>query len=223
MPEWSLRRPLLTAGVTILVAVIVLLSAFTLLARGTFTSARLTETLSSGWVAVGVRAPEGAGGVVTVLPVGGDRLRVQALRMDAATDALSVNDAHGLSQVVGDGLRRPMAGAIILDRLAFAGLVDAVDGIDVVLDHDLVIHRVDGGIDLIDAGSRHLDGVAAATFVLSDPQGVQLHEAMLELLGRLPADPDRLSGLVRSLGYSVRATVSAATIAQWLAFWQGQL
>lgn len=221
--ESTLQRPLLTLGVIVILALVVALSAFTLLARGTFTNLRITDTLSSGWVAVGVRAPEGHGGVVTALPVGGPSLKVQPIRFDEATAALSSNDANALSQAVADAMRRPMAGAVILDRLAFAGLVDAVDGINVDLNRAVVVHRVDGSADVFEPGLRHLDGIAAATFVLSDPSGLRLHAAMNALLLELPRDHNKLTGLVRSLGMSERATVSEATFVAWLEFWESRL
>lgn len=223
MRESTLRRPLVTLAVMVILALVVSLSAFTLLARGTFTNLRITDTLSSGWVAVGVRAPEGHGGVVTALPVGGPSLKVQPIRFDEATAALSRNDANGLSQAVANAMQRPMAGAVILDRLAFAGLVDAVGGISVSLDHAIVVHRVDGSADVFEPGLRHLDGIAAATFVLSDPRGLRLYAGLNALLLELPRDRSKLTGLVRSLGMSEQATVSEATIVQWLEFWESRL
>ncbi len=223
MDESRLRRPLLTLGVITILTLIVSLSAFTLLARGTFTNLRITDTLASGWVAVGVRAPEGQGGVVTALPVGGPTLKVQSIRFDGATVALSNNDANALSQAVATAMRRPMAGAVILDRLAFAGLVDAVNGINVSLNHAIVVHRVDGSLDVFEPGLRHLDGIAASTFVLSDPRGLRLNAALKALLLELPRDHNKLTGLVRSLGMSEQATVSEATVVRWLEFWESRL
>lgn len=223
MTDSTLRRPLISLGVTLIAALVVLISAFTLIARGSFLTVGADAGLASGWVAVGVRAPEGAGGVVTLIPVGGPTVSVQPLRIDAATDALGINDAEGLRAAIGGALQRPMAGAVIFDRLAFAGLVDAVDGIVVPLDHALTVHRVDGTVDVFEPGERTLDGIAASTFALSDPTGVRLHAAVVALLAELPTDHDRLMGLVRSLGAAMRATTSAATVVQWLEFWESRL
>lgn len=219
----TLRAPLLSVALILLALVAASVSAFTLLARGTFTESRLTDTLPSGWVAVGVRAPQGAGGVVTVLPVGGPRLLLQPLRGEAATAALSDNDPHALSAAVADQLSRPMAGAVVLDRLAFAGLVDGVGGVRLHLDHALTVHRTDGSLDVYQPGLRRLDGIAAATFALSEPSGARLFRALGALLQALPRDHDRLSGLVHSLGMSMRATVSGATVVAWLESWQEHL
>lgn len=204
-------------------ALIVLLSAFTLIQRGTFLTDVVADAPAPGWVAVGVRAPESAGGVVTALNVGGPTLSVQALRIDAATDALSINDAEGLMDAIATALQRPMAGAIIFDRLAFAGLVDAVDGIEVELNHALAVHRVDGRVDVFEPGPQTLDGIAAATYALSDPSGVRLHACIDALLAELPTDHNRLTGLVKSLGSAMRATTSAATVISWLEFWESRL
>lgn len=223
MTDSTLRRPLMTVGVAIIAALVVLLSAFILIARGAIFNEFTRTAPASGWVALGIRAPEGAGGVVTVIPVGGPSLSVQALRIEAATDALGNNDVEQLRSVVGAALQRPMAGAIIFDRLAFAGLVDAVDGIRVPLDHALTVHRVDGSIDVFDAGERSLDGIAASTYALSDPTGRRLHAAVTALLTALPGDQDRLTGLVKSLGAAMRSTAGAGTVVQWMEFWESRL
>jgi hypothetical protein len=223
MADSTLRRPLITLGVIVMSLLVVLLSAFTLIQRGTFLTDKTGDAPASGWVAVGVRAPEGAGGVVTALAVGGPAFTVQPLRIDAATEALSINDAEGLSAAIATALRRPMAGAIIFDRLAFAGLVDAVDGINVSLVHALTVHRVDGSVDVFEPGQVTLDGIAASTYALSDPTGVRLHACINALVVELPTDHNRLTGLVKSLGAAMRATTSAATVVQWLEFWESRL
>lgn len=223
MADSTLRRPLITLGVMVMSALIVLLSVFTLVQRGAFLVDSADPALASGWVAIGVRAPEGQGGVVTVLPVGGPSLSVQPLRIDAATTALGINDAEGLQTAIAGHLRRPMAGAIIFDRLALAGLVDAVDGIEVPLDHAITVHRVDDSVDVFEPGLRRLDGIAAATYALSDPTGVRLNACVDALLRELPTDTDRLGGLVKSLGAAMRSTTSAATVVQWLEFWESRL
>lgn len=223
MADSTLRRPLITLGVMLISALIVLLSIFTLISRGTFLSDNTSDAPASGWVAVGVRAPESAGGVVTALNVGGPTLSVQPLRIEAATEALSINDAEGLQNAIAASLQRPMAGAIIFDRLAFAGLVDAVDGIAVNLNHALTVHRVDGSVDVFEPGQQTLDGIAAATYALSDPTGVRLHACVNALLIELPSDHDKLAGLVKSLGSAMRATTSAATVVSWLEFWESRL
>lgn len=200
----TLRRPLLTVGFGVLAAVAVLLSVFTLARTGVFeTRADSPQRIASGWVAIGVRAPESQGGVVTVIPVGGPTAVVQPLRNDRAGNALRINDVQALQDAVGSALQRPMAGSVIFDRLAFAGLVDAVDGID-----------VDG---------TRLDGIAAADYVLADPYGRHLYIALTALLRELPTDEPKLTGLVRSLGSALKGTAGAGTVVQWLEFWQQHL
>lgn len=198
----TLRRPLLTVGFSVLAAVAVLWSVFVLASSGVFAT-RTPQQLASGWVAVGVRAPESQGGVVTVLPVGGPTAEVQPLRDAAAADALRINDVDALQQAVGSALQRPMAGSMIFDRLGFAGLVDGVDGIDV--------------------GAQHLNGIAAADYVLADPYGRHLYAALDALLRELPGDESKLNGLVRSLGSALKGTSGASTLVQWLEFWKQHL
>lgn len=197
----TLRRPLLTTSIALLAAVAILVSVTALVARGVFVTRTASgPELSSGWVAVGVRAPESAGGVVTAIPIGGPTVDVQPLDLPAALDALTLNDVGALESAVGSSLQRPMAGAMIFDRLAFAGLVDGVDGIDVP----------DG----------HLDGMRAADYVLEDETGAHLYVALRALLAELPTNDQNVSGLVRSLGSALKSTDSASTVALWLGFWQ---
>ena len=223
MRDSTLRRPLMSAGIAVITALVVLLSAYTFLARGTFTNTRITQTLASGWVGLGVRAPESAGGVATILPVGGPAFSTQAISTVAANHALAVNDPNALSQALADALQRPMAGAVVLDRLAYAGLVDVVGGIDAIVDAPFTVTRTDGSSIEVAAGPAHLDGISAAAFVLADPRGIHLNEACKALVQRLPEDHDQLLGIVKSLGMSMRATVSAATVVQWLEFWHSRL
>ena len=137
------------------------------------------------------------------MAVGGPQLDLESRQLDVAQRPLQLNDPERLREGVGSELRRPMAGAVILDRLAFAGLVDAADGITL--------------------GADALDGLAAADAVLADPTGDTLRVAMLALLRELPADDERLAGLVRSLGSALKATAGAATVVQWMEFWQSRL
>ena len=92
----TLRRPLLTAGFTVLAAVAVLLSVFTLARSGVFdTRAETPQRIASGWVAIGVRAAQSQGGVVTVLPVGGPTAEVQPLRSGTHGELVNVLVSKG--------------------------------------------------------------------------------------------------------------------------------
>lgn len=223
MADSTIRRPLITVGVTIMVALVVLLSAFTLLARGTFTSSRITDTLPSGWVAVGVRAPASAGGVLALLPVGGPTVSLQSLENKAAADAIARNDPNGLSQVIADATSRPMAGAVVLDRLALAALVDVVGGVRVDVRAAFTWSSTGSEGGTVQPGPQTLRGIAAATYALSEPSGAALRDVLAPLLHALPTEHHALIGIVRSLGMSMRATVSAATVVRWVEFWQSRL
>lgn len=199
----TLRRPLLVVALGVLAAVGALVAAVTLASQGFFVTRDVPPPPSSGWVVLGVRAPDALGGVITTMAVGGAQLDLESRQLDVAQRPLQLNDPSALRQVVGDELQRPMAGAVILDRLAFAGLVDAA-----------------GGITL---GADSLDGLAAADAVLADPSGLRLREAVVDVLQELPADEEKLNGLVRSLGSALKATVGASTVVQWMEFWQSRL
>lgn len=195
----TLRKPLLLVGLALLAAIGVLVSGVTLASTGVFvTRSESVQSISSGWVAIGVRAPESQGGVITALPVGGPTVDLQVFDLKSDDRALVTNDPGALRDVVGTALQRPMAGAIILDRLAFAGLVDAVDGIT--------------------TNAGRLDGIAAADYVLANPGN--LDDALTALLNTLPTEPEKLDALVRSLGSAMKATTGATGVVQWLEFWQ---
>lgn len=198
----TLRKPLLLVALALLAAIGVLVSGVTLASTGVFfTRTDDAQSISSGWVAIGVRAPESKGGVITALPVGGPSVDVQVFDLEADDRALVTNDPDALRDAVGTALQRPMAGAIILDRLAFAGLVDAVDGIT--------------------TKAGNLDGIAAADYALANPEN--LDDALTALLNALPAEPEKLEALVRSLGAALKATTGASGVVQWMEFWQGGL
>lgn len=198
----TLRKPLLVVAMALLAAIGVLVSGVALAASGVFFTRTVpVQEVSSGWVVIGVRAPEAAGGVATALPFGGSDVEIEDVALASADRALSLNDPGELRDVVADASQRPMAGAVIFDRLAFAGLVDAVDGIA--------------------TKAGRLDGIAAADYVLEDSG--HLNEAMQELLRTLPTDQTKLDALVRSLGSAMKATTGAAGVVQWLEFWQREL
>lgn len=91
-----------------------------------------------------------------------------------------------------------VTGAFVLDRLAFAGLVDAVDGVWVITSN----------------GRTHLSGGEAADYVLmrspgeSEAEGIaRFSEVMQSVFLRLPDDVDQMRQLVTSLGVMARSTI----------------
>ena len=106
---------------------------------------------------------------------------------------------HALSGLV--GVR--VSGAFVLDRLAFAGLVDAVGGVWIWTSY----------------GRTHLNGPGAASYVLALKSGeaeeagiARFSAVMHSVFQRLPADIEQMRQLVTSLGVSARGTIPSADI-----------
>jgi hypothetical protein len=96
-----------------------------------------------------------------------------------------------------------VTGAFVLDRLAFAGLVDAVDGVWIKTSY----------------GRAHLNGPAAANYVLTTKSGeteedgiARFSDVMHSVFMRLPGDIEQMRQLVTSLGVSARGTIPSADI-----------
>ena len=96
-----------------------------------------------------------------------------------------------------------VTGAFVLERLAFAGLVDAVDGVWIRTSY----------------GRAYLNGPAAADYVLKVRPGeteqdgvVRFSDVMHSVFRRLPADIEQMRQLVTSLGVSARGTIPSADI-----------
>lgn len=96
-----------------------------------------------------------------------------------------------------------VTGAFVLERLAFAGLVDAVDGVWIKTSY----------------GRAHLNGPAAANYVLTTKSGetekdgiARFSDVMHSVFMRLPGDIEQMRQLVTSLGASARGTIPSADI-----------
>lgn len=94
-------------------------------------------------------------------------------------------------------------GALTMERLAFAGLVDAVNGV-----------LVDGPV-----GKTQLTGTEAADYVITRGPAESEAERMARcqsvwrsILIQLPADPDRLRQVIISLGVLARVTTPVETV-----------
>lgn len=113
---------------------------------------------------------------------------------------------------------------LTLDRLAFAGLVDAVDGIWVELDRPVLLPSVDDGQwRTVGPGWEKLDGVAAADYALMRIPGegeqarIDRFLTVLEkTLGRLPVTRERMRQLVTSLGSLAQSTVPTEDLVPFL-------
>lgn len=116
-----------------------------------------------------------------------------AILPDTLASPRSVSNALGVK----------VTGAFVLDRLAFAGLVDAVDGVWI----------------WTTGGPKHLNGPAAADYVLtrvpgeSEAVGIQKFKQVLDsVFLRLPDSEGEMRMLVTSLGVLARTTIPTAQV-----------
>lgn len=107
-------------------------------------------------------------------------------------------------------------GAAILDRLAFAALVDAVGGVTVSGATAIVGPGPDGELKvLVKAGRRQLFGPAAATYVITLNPGeaqedrmARFDEVFTQVVLKLPGNVDRVRSILGSLGALSRTSLS---------------
>lgn len=112
----------------------------------------------------------------------------------------------------------------VMDRLAFAALVDAVGGVKVTVDAPVVVQDRYGYIlDVIPIGERTLDGPQAALYALYLPPSApesqrvaRFRQVWQALLTELPAQPEQTRVIVGNLGALARSTQPLASLAQFL-------
>lgn len=115
-------------------------------------------------------------------------------------------------------------GAFILDRLAFAALVDSVGGVAVNSLVPIVAVDADGVTTvLVKAGPRKLFGPAAAQYVITlnpdeDQAGrmARFDDVWRQVILKLPGNIDRVRGIVGSLGSLSRLSLPPETVAESL-------
>jgi hypothetical protein len=128
---------------------------------------------------------------------------------DPATAGAAISDQLG---VIVDGVWR-------IDRAGLASLVDAVGGVEVDVDREMVDAQ---GRILINPGPQRLDGAAAATYATYLANGEQdasrsarFAEVMTATLAAVPADSTSLTGLVSGTN-GATASLDPAAIADFL-------
>ncbi|HVB27171.1 MAG TPA: LCP family protein [Mycobacteriales bacterium] len=115
-------------------------------------------------------------------------------------------------------------GTWVLDRGSFARLVDAVGGVSVTVDREVLAPAKGGGeIVVVPAGQQHLNGAMAlaySSFVASGEDQTaalaRLQSVLDATLGALPRSTTALSALVRSLGGGSQLSFSPGRLATFL-------
>lgn len=106
-------------------------------------------------------------------------------------------------------------GGLTLDRLAFAGLVDAVGGVPVDVRREIVVTGEDDEVVMtIPVGARTLDGIEASWYVTTLMPGEReqarirrFSDVLVKVVAELPDSPERMRQLLTSLGALARSTV----------------
>ncbi len=130
-----------------------------------------------------------------------------------------------------DQLGVRIAGGLIMDRLAFAGLVDAVGGVVVDVPAPIIVEGSDGKDTVLAKAGRHrLYGPAAAAYVTvllpgeSQPARMaRFDNVWKQVITTLPSNRDRLRTIVGSLGSSARMSIAPEVFGDFLADYQSAL
>jgi hypothetical protein len=111
-----------------------------------------------------------------------------------------------------------------LSPAGLASLVDAVGGVNVSVDEDLILTRADGTEEIVvPGGTTSLNGAQAAAYSVVLPQGQQeqarlahFNEVLFALIPKLPSDQGQLSKLIKGLGRESAVTTGVAWLSQFL-------
>lgn len=146
---------------------------------------------------------------------------------DSVTLGVTPQSADTLAAVTaveqGFGLR--IDAGLTLDRLAFAGLVDGVDGVWVELDRPVLLPAIgeEDRLRVLGPGWVKLDGIAAADYAVlripgeSETDRVERFLGLLEdALERLPRTDDQMRQLLTSLGSLAQSTVPTDDLVPFL-------
>lgn len=115
-------------------------------------------------------------------------------------------------------------GAMVLDRLAFAALVDGVGGVTVEPAYPIVAVADNGtSTVVVKAGKRKIYGPAAAAYVITLNPGEsqtarmdRFNEVFKQVIAKLPGNLDKVRSIIGSLGSSSRISLAPETIAEIL-------
>jgi anionic cell wall polymer biosynthesis LytR-Cps2A-Psr (LCP) family protein len=171
----------------------------------------------------------------SLLSVGGRTGRANFLTipsdvvMDAATggalpfgEIARLPDANAAANALSDSLGINVNASVSLDTLAFSGLVDAVGGVKVDVDVDVVETQADGSkVVLIAAGKQQLlEGPQAAAYATylapGEPEEARMARFTLvlrDVISKLPSDDVKVESIFTGLGASAKSTVPSAQLA----------
>ena len=132
----------------------------------------------------------------------------------ASTSANALSDAIGVN----------VDSTFSMDSLAFSGLVDAVGGVTVDVDVDVLVKQPDGTVvTFATAGKNQLlqgpQATAYATYLAAgEPEAARMARFVTGLrltLSKLPAEVEKTESIVTGLGASAQSTASSADVARF--------
>ena len=146
---------------------------------------------------------------------------------DSVTLGQTPQSADTLAGVkaIEEGLGLRIDAGLQLDRLAFAGLVDAVDGVWVELERPVLLPAIgdEGRFRALGPGWVKMDGIAAADYAVmripgeSEQDRIDRFVRMLEgVLEKLPRTEDQMRQLLTSLGSLAQTTVPTEELVPFL-------
>lgn len=123
------------------------------------------------------------------------------------------------------GLGLRVDAGLSLDRLAFAGLVDAVDGVWIELDRPILLPAIgeEGRLRVLGPGWVKMDGIAAADYAVLRIPGESEDDRIARFLGvlekaieRMPRTEEQMRQLLTSLGSLAQSTVPTEELVPFL-------
>lgn len=146
---------------------------------------------------------------------------------DSATLGTTPQSADTLAAVtaIEEGLGLRIDAGLTLDRLAFAGLVDAVDGVWVELARPVLLPAIgdEQRRRVLGPGWVKMDGIAAADYAVMRIPGEseadridRFTSVLIDVVERMPPTDDQMRQLVTSLGSLAQSTVPTEDLVPFL-------
>ena len=168
-------------------------------------------------------------------PVGGSWLSlIPGLSLDLTLDGEVTLAKEGpwdpteTAASLGNQLGTRVTGGFVMDRLAFAAMVDAVGGVEVNSAVPIIeVSKTGQNVVVVKAGHRNLYGPAAAAYVTILNPGesqsgrmARFDEVWAQVVLKLPGNTDRVRSMIVNLGSSSRTSMSPDAIANALLTYQ---
>ncbi|MBI1378623.1 MAG: hypothetical protein GC157_14255 [Frankiales bacterium] len=240
----SQRRALMVSGLVLGILVVIIATWFLVFGRGSAEpdaseSPPATPTgPSQPTLLVQLKGEDGIAVSNALLSVGGRTGRANDISippnvvLDVATGgALPFGEIVRLTQpdasasALSDAIGVDVNATFTMDPLAFSGLVDAVGGVIVDVDTDVVQTEPDGTkVVVIPAGkAQTLEGPQAARYASylgpGEPEEARMArftQVLRLVISKLPSDPSKVEPILTGLGASSKSTAPVADLAAFL-------